>query len=186
MVKLWFDLMVVLRQLLQIQMQITERTASSILTSSSSQVFSDVYLFILWIFERHFGKVYNLVVYNNVCINLRFLPIFITYPYGIILWKTSLIIHRANIVTVSLSVPKLHNSFKTLKGLYYFDMIRRGVLHLCTLYNTLLEPKLTNLTWKHIDFLCITIICVFLHLTCIDFSFLSLINFKTTNFDFIK
>ena len=68
--------------------------------------------------------------------------------HGVILWKTSLIINWANIVTASLSVPKLHNSFENLKGLYYFDMIRQGVLHLCTLYTTLLEPKLPNLTWK--------------------------------------
>ena len=46
---------------------------------------------------------------------------------------------------------KLHNSFENLKGLYYFDMIKQRVLHLCTLCTTFLEPKLPNLTWKHID-----------------------------------
>ena len=45
---------------------------------------------------------------------------------------------------------KLHNSFENLKGLYYFDMIKQRVLHL-TLCTTFLEPKLPNLTWKHID-----------------------------------
>ena len=127
------------------------KKTSSILTSSSSQVFSNVYLFIHLIFERQFDKIYNLVVYNNVYTNLHFLPTFTTYPHGFIVWKTSLITNWANIATTSLSVPKLRNSFEDLKGLYYFDMIRQGVLHLCTLYMTLLEPKLPNLIWKHID-----------------------------------
>ena len=46
---------------------------------------------------------------------------------------------------------KLHKSFENLKAFYYFDMIRQGVLQLCALYTTLLEPKLPNLTWKRID-----------------------------------
>ena len=124
----------------------------SILPSSSLQVFSNVCLLIHLIFERRlFDKIYNLVVYYNVYTNLLFLPIFITYPHGVILWKTSLIINWANIVTASLSVPKLHKSFEILKDSHYFDMIRQGVLCFCTLYTLLLEPKLPNSTWKHID-----------------------------------
>ena len=64
----------------------------------------------------------------------HFFLIFITCPHGVILWKTSLIRNWATIVTASLSVPKLHNSCEKLKGLYYFDMIRQGILLLCTLY----------------------------------------------------
>ena len=66
-------------------MQITERVTSSIWTSSSSQVFSNGYLFIYLIFEPRFDKIYNLIVLNNVYTNLHFLPIFMTYLHGVIL-----------------------------------------------------------------------------------------------------
>ena len=56
-----------------------------------------------------------------------------------------------NIVTADLSVPKLHKTSENVKASYYFDMIRQGVLHLYTLYTTLLEPKFFNLTFRYID-----------------------------------
>ena len=70
------------------------------------------------IFERRFD---NYLHFTIIYTYPHFLPIFITYSRGFILWKTSLIINWANIVTASLSVPKLHNSFENLKGFYYFD-----------------------------------------------------------------
>ena len=36
-------------------------------------------------------KVYSLVVHNSIYANLHFLPIFISYPHGVILWKSPLL-----------------------------------------------------------------------------------------------
>ena len=68
-----------------------------------------------------------------------------------------------NIVTGGLFVPEHQNFFENLKASYYFDMIRQGVLYLCTFYTTLLEPKLPSLTWKYTNwaFLSINILYIF-------------------------
>ena len=90
-------------------------------------------------------------MYNSVYTNLHFLSTFITCSHRITLRKQPLLLKLANIVTAGLPVPKLHHSFENLKAFYYFDMTRKEVPHLCTLSNVLLEPKLSNLTWKYIN-----------------------------------